>query len=155
MVVFFMVNYPTILGLPQEDIDRQLYVGVLGLESRVKALENKPKPTPTQSGTVTITVQYEFDGQTEPVINKGVMLYTGDTIPTPQDDSRLVSRNVTNDEGVAEMTVWDTITHQATEVTDIPFGTYTLFSSDDDIYSYTGTLTVDGDETVTITLTEQ
>ena len=34
-----MVNYPTILGL----------------ESRVKALENKPKPTPTQSGNVTVT----------------------------------------------------------------------------------------------------
>ena len=64
-----MVNYPTILGLPQEDIDRQLYVGVLGLESRVKALENKPKPileitvtdgtNPVSGATVTIGTDSE------------------------------------------------------------------------------------------------
>jgi hypothetical protein len=109
----------------------------------------------SSTGTVTITVQYEFDGQTEPAPNTAVMLYTGDTPPTPQDDSRLVSYNTTNDEGVAEMTVYDTSTHQPTQVTDIPFGTYTLFSSDYDGFSYSGTLTVDGDETVTITLTEE
>ena len=34
-----MVNYPTILKLPQEDINRQLYEKVIKLEKRVKALE--------------------------------------------------------------------------------------------------------------------
>lgn len=36
-----MVNYPTILNLPQEDINRQLYLKLKELEDRVKALEDE------------------------------------------------------------------------------------------------------------------
>lgn len=43
-----MVNYPTILNLPQEDLNRQLYEKIIKLEQknkalaeRVTALENK------------------------------------------------------------------------------------------------------------------
>lgn len=43
-----MVNYPTILKLPQEDLNRQLYEKIIKLEQknkalaeRVTALENK------------------------------------------------------------------------------------------------------------------
>lgn len=44
-----MVNYPTILNLPQEDINRQLYEMIVKLQkenkaltARVQALENNP-----------------------------------------------------------------------------------------------------------------
>ena len=39
--IFRMVNYPTILNLPQEDINRQLYLKLKELEDRVKALEDE------------------------------------------------------------------------------------------------------------------
>lgn len=34
-----MVKYPTILQLPQNDINRQLYEEIVRLQKRVKALE--------------------------------------------------------------------------------------------------------------------
>ena len=34
-----MVNYPTILKLPQKDLNRQLYEEIVKLQKRVKALE--------------------------------------------------------------------------------------------------------------------
>ena len=154
-----MVNYPTILGLPQEDIDRQLYVGVLGLESRVKALENKPKPTPTGTGTVTVTTQYyeEDEQQYEPLSQTFVFLCDTNQMPTDDDSNVVASAKTTlNDDNVAiaTLSLWDRETHQSTEVTDIPFGDYYLFGQKN-TWQYSGTLTVDGDETVTITLTQE
>ena len=143
-----MVNYPTILGLSQEDIDRQLYVGVLGLESRVKALENKPKPTPT--GTVTVTLL-----NTDSEEAKGV-IYLCDSNEAPyEDDSNVIAYGqTTRNTNPVTLTLYDVETHEPTEVTDIPFDTYYVFAKDNgDEEFYTGTLTVDGDETVTITLT--
>ena len=135
-----MVNYPTILGLPQEDIDRQLYVGVLGLESRVKALENKPKPTPTQSGTVTVTCQRYDEGELLRVRGCGVFICT----ELPPSEQTVVAETESGGDGVA------------TFDEPINYGDYFLFATDStDTYTYTGELTVDGDETVTITLTEQ
>ena len=148
-----MVNYPTILGLPQEDIDRQLYVGVLGLESRVKALENKPKPTPTGTGTVTATVLYDET----PQIGALVFLCTNDTIPSKQDDSMVVAMGVTDDTGVTTLGIYDSSTHQPTSETAIPYDDYYLIAMDGDgvLSQYDEPFTVDGNETVTITLTEQ
>ena len=149
-----MVNYPTILGLPQEDIDRQLYVGVLGLESRVKALENKPKPTPTGTGTVTVTC---VDSEENPLRDSGVVLSTEPIDFSSQDDTGFVASGQTGTDGTATLNLWDTTTHQPTQDTDVPYGTYYFggFNGDGIIKTYTGTLVVDGDEEVTITLTEQ
>lgn len=36
-----MVNYPTILNLPQEDLNRQLYEKIIKLEQKNKALVEK------------------------------------------------------------------------------------------------------------------
>ena len=145
-----MVNYPTILGLPQEDIDRQLYVGVLGLESRVKALENKPKPTPTQTGTVTVTATID-DGVTQiPIDANGLVVLATEQIDwTDPDGTKFVAVTQTFDEtGTGTLATME-------QSTDIPFGTYYLCAVDDPnapTHEYSGTLTVDGDEEVNITL---
>jgi hypothetical protein len=148
-----MVNYPTILGLPQEDIARQLYVGVLGLESRVKALENKPKPTPTQSGTVTVTV-LDGDDNDAPFENATVFLCSTDDVPGQSDDN-VVAYGKTDANGESTLVLWDTSTHQPTEVDDIPFGNYYLIVNENGFKTYDEAFTVDGDETVTITLTSE
>ena len=145
-----MVNYPTILGLPQEDIDRQLYVGVLGLESRVKALENKPKPTPTQTGTVTVTATVDDGEEQYPMGTGMVVLATAPVDWDKPDYSTFVAAAQTFDEtGTA------TLALVGGQSTDIPFGTYYLCAADiaqAPTSEYSGTLTVDGDEEVTITL---
>ena len=101
------------------------------------------------TGTVTVTCQNA--GET-PLAGADVILYTGDTPPSDQDDSMIVAVGTTGEDGVAEMIVYDTSSHQATEVTDIPFGTYHLIAIKGS-NEYSGSLTVDGDEEVTITLT--
>ena len=112
-----------------------------------------PGPTPTGTGTVTVTCVEENQ---DPVINVNVFLCDSNQMPTHQDDSNLVAIGYTGADGTATLTLWDKETHQPTEVTDIPFDDYYLFASDEDqLYTYSGALTVDGDETVTITLTEQ
>ena len=107
---------------------------------------------PATTGTVTITCKEGDD----PMDQIAVYLYTGNTKPSDADDSMVIAKGTSNDEGVAKLYVYDTTTHQATEVDDIPFGSYKLYALDTayETYSYDGTLTVDGDETATITLTE-
>ena len=114
---------------------------------------DEPGPTPTSTGTVTVTCQRVLDDETVPVGEAYVMLYTGDTPPSQQDDSNMVGLGQSGNDGVAVIYTYDTTAHQPTQVTDIPFGTYNVLA-DGGICSYTGTLTVDGDEEVTITLTE-
>ena len=102
------------------------------------------------TGTVTVTCK---DSTEQAIEYASVLLYTGDTIPTQQDDSHLVALGDSDYDGVAVLTLYDTSTHQSTEVTDIPFGDYKLYAKYEGL-TYNGTLTVDGDETVTLTLTE-
>ena len=101
------------------------------------------------TGTVTVTCQNA--GETR-LAGADVILYTGDTPPSDQDDSMIVAVGTSGEDGVAEMLLYDTSSHQATEVTDIPFGTYHLIAIKGS-KEYSGSLTVDGDEEVTITLT--
>ena len=104
-----------------------------------------------QTGTVTVTLQ-DSEGDAKGVI------YLCDSNEAPyEDDSNVIAYGqTTNDTNPVTLTLYDVETHEATEVTDIPFDTYYVFAKDNgDEEFYTGTLTVDGDEDVTITLTEQ
>lgn len=107
------------------------------------------------SGTGTVTVTC-VDSEQQALQDCTVLLSTSPIDFDSQDDSDFVAYGL-GDNGVATLTLWDTTTHQPTEETQIPFDTYyigavcTLGTPK----TYTGTLTVDGDETVTITLTEQ
>ena len=109
------------------------------------------------SGTGTVTVTC-VDSDNVPLTSIDIaFIYTGDVPPSQEDDSMLVAM-VSNVLGnVATLYLYDTATHQPTEETAIPFGDYTLIANGEDVESvsvnYSGALTVDGDETVTITLT--
>lgn len=112
--------------------------------------------TPTGTGTVTVTCVNEA---TDPITEvHSILLYTGE-MPTPQQDSNLVAYGSNGEGNVATLYLWDTTTHQLTDDPNIPFGTYNIFADgldeNENSYNYMGTLTVDGDETVTITLTKQ
>ena len=110
---------------------------------------------PSETGTVTVTCQ---DSNEDPIYLGTVFLCDENQMPSEQDDSMLVAYGTTVGEtGVASLTLWDTSTHQPTQVTDIPFDDYYLFAVGEDAnnnpVSYSGSLTVDGDETISITLT--
>ena len=117
---------------------------------------DEPGPTPTGTGTVTVT---GVDSDNVPLTKiRSAYIYTGDVPPTDEDDSMVVAMGNNNDGNVANLYLYDTATHQPTEETAIPFGDYTLNASGLGVgnipVEYSGALTVDGDETVTITLTE-
>ena len=108
------------------------------------------------TGTVTVTGVY---GDNQPLYQLvSVLLYTGDGVPTIEDDSRVVAVGG-SDDNVAILVLWDSTAHELTQDTAIPYGTYNIYAEglDDEsnTYTYNGTLTVDGDETVTITLTTE
>lgn len=108
------------------------------------------------TGTVTVTC---VDSQATPLskVNR-VALYTGD-VPPIEDDSMMVAGGYNDSGNVVELLLWDTATHQLTEDKQIPFGTYNVRADGEDTFSnpvsYSGTLTVDGNEEITITLTEE
>lgn len=109
------------------------------------------------TGTVTVTGVY---GDNQPLTElTDVLLYTGDGVPTIEDDSRFVAIGGSGEDNVATLFLWDTTAHEPTQDTAIPYGTYNIYAEGTDdktnIYTYNGTLTVDGDETVTITLTQE
>ena len=109
------------------------------------------------TGTVTITCVY---GDNQPLDElTDVILYTGDGVPTEQEDNRIVAIGYADSGNVATLVLWYSTAHEPTQDTAIPFGTYNIYASGRDgdgvVVGYNGTLTVDGDETVTITLTEQ
>lgn len=111
--------------------------------------------TPTGTGTVTVTC---VDSQATPLSKvHNMLLYTGDVLPTEEDDSMMVATGYNESGNVVELLVWDTATHQPTEDKQIPFGTYNVIAEGEDTFSntvsYNGTLTVDGNEEITITLT--
>ena len=97
-----------------------------------------PGPTPTSTGTVTVTCQDESENKLG-----GVSIAICTELPPSQ--STIVATGETDgtiDVGVAT-------------ITDVPYGSYKLVAHDPNTeLSYTGDLTVDGDEEVTITLTE-
>ena len=105
------------------------------------------------SGTGTVTVT-GVDSEDNPTNMNAILLYTGE-MPTPQDDGNIVAFGSSNGSNVVQLHLWDTTTHQITDDPNIPFGTYNLYADNyGGSLTYNGTLTVDGDETVTITLTE-
>ena len=74
----------------------------------------------------------------------------------PEDDSNFVAIADSGPTGTDTLTVYDTATHQPTEETAIPFGSYYLFAIKDGYETYSSALTVDeATETVTITLTTE
>ena len=107
------------------------------------------------SGTGTVTVTC-VDSEQQALNDCTVLLSTAPIDFDSQDDSDFVAYG-TGENGVATLTLWDTTTHQPTEETQIPFDTYYIgaISTFGTPKTYNGTLTVDGDETVTITLTEE
>ena len=107
----------------------------------------------SSTGTVTATCQYEEGGEYSPVNGVTVLLANTNQMPSPEDDSTLVALGQTGSDGTVTLTLWDKETHQPTEVTDIPFDDYYIFAQRTNYQTYTSALTVDGDETVTITLT--
>ena len=107
-------------------------------------------PTPPGTGTVTVTCQ---DSEEQPL--KAVAIYLCNTNQLDlEDDSNFVAIEDSGLTGTVTLTIYDTATHQPTEETAIPFGSYYLFATKDGFETYSSALTVDGDETVTITLTE-
>ena len=104
------------------------------------------------TGTVTVTCQDESEN---PLANSGVVLSTEPIDFSSQDDTGFVAFGQTGSDGTVTLNLWDITTHQPTQDTDVPYGTYYFggYNADGGIKIYTGTLTVDGDETVTITLT--
>ena len=110
-------------------------------------------PTPTGTGTITINCQ---DSEGNPAENAECLLCSTNQIPTPQDDSNLVAFSQTGSDGTGTLALWDKETHQPTEVTDIPFGDYYLFVYHSSIaHPYESELTIDGDDELNISLTEE
>lgn len=104
-----------------------------------------------ETGTVTVTCQ---DSEENPVELAIIFLCDSNQMPIPPNDSNVVAYGFTESDGTATLTIWDKETHRPTEVTDIPFDDYYLFARDQEqLITYSGSLTVDGDEDVTITLT--
>lgn len=116
-------------------------VGVLNGEA--------PGPSPTGTGTVTVTAT---DGDNL-LSNVVIVLCTENRFPSGDDDSIVVAYNQTDNDGKATLLVWDTTLHQPTESTDIPYGNYYLLADGGIGEIYSEQLTVDGDKTITITLT--
>ena len=103
-----------------------------------------------QTGVVAITCQ---DGVYTVIEGADVYLYTGNTKPSAQDDSMVVAYGETDGSGIADIYIYDTSSHQATEDYDILYGTYNLYAVKGSL-EYEGTLTVNDEEiTKTITLT--
>ena len=100
------------------------------------------------TGTVTVTATVD-DGETQYPVYEGCMvcLATAPVDWTDPDYTTFVALAQTFDEtGTATLTTQD-------QSRDIPFGTYYLCAEDGETGAqYSGSLTVDGDETVTITL---
>ena len=105
------------------------------------------------TGTVTVTT---VDSEQNPLRDSGVVLSTEPIDFSIQDDTGFVAYGLTGGDGTVTLTLWDITTHQPTQDTDVPYGTYYFggFNGESSVKTYTGTLVVDGDETVTITLTE-
>ena len=103
------------------------------------------------TGTVNVTV-LGSDGET-PVPQTIVFLCDTDDVPSQQSDSNIVAMGQTNSNGETTLALYDTSTHQPTQVTDIPFGDYYLITIVDGFEPYDESFTIDGDEEVTITLT--
>ena len=147
-----MVKYPTILGLSQEDIDRQLYLGVLGLERRVKDLEDNPKQ---KTGTVTVTC---IDESEQPVSKCQAFLGTEPILEPPQTGENLVAYGRNESGNEITLQTFDPETFLPIG-TDIPYGTYYIYADNDeadrsDLLVYTGEVTVDNatiEETFTLT----
>lgn len=108
------------------------------------------------TGTVTVTCQYDFEGETSTYFDTlKVALSTHDTFDWEDSESE-VEYLIGYADSVGD-TETGTLTLIREETTDIPFGSYYLYARgqnfDYEPVEYSGTLTVDGDEEVTITLT--
>lgn len=107
------------------------------------------------TGTVTVTCQYDFEGETSTFFNDlTVALSTHDSFDWTDLESEM--EYVYGFAYVDEIIEDGTVTLIGREqTTDIPFGNYYLYANgggSDGIVQYSGTLTVDSDEEITITL---
>ena len=109
-----------------------------------------PGPTPTGTGTVTVTCQDEWEN---PLEDAQVMLTTTAQITDPQ--TQMICAGSADVNGTVTLKELDwTLDPPFTDVDkQVPYGDYYVIANYPSLH-YTGTLTVDGDETVTITLTE-
>ena len=99
------------------------------------------------TGTVTVTCQ---DSEENPVENATVVL---STVEDPQSLDEVVGAGITDNTGTVTLETVNGEGQPSGTVADVTFGTYYLSGTNMEI-RYSGTLVVDGDETVTITLTE-
>ena len=115
-------------------------------------IEAEPEP-PVTTGTVTVTALVD-DGDVPYPLEEGfVVLATAPVDLADLDMTKIVAGcDVFDETGTGELLAFDPTTHTPTESKDIPFGTYYLCASNGMGWEYSGTLTVDGDEEVTITL---
>lgn len=102
------------------------------------------------TGTVTVTCQ---DSESNPV-NEAICMVSTTETPTSADD--YIGMGISGSDGVAIIYEFDKQTYRPTEVVaQIPYGDYYLLGNASDTHgniSYTGALTVDGNEEITITL---
>ena len=104
------------------------------------------------TGTVTVTCQ---DSESTSLEGANVFLLTENAEPSP---TNLVGMGITDSNGTTLIyEVDDSHLQPTTTVKQVPYDDYYLISGwedeEENYYTYNGTLTVDGDETVTITLT--
>jgi hypothetical protein len=111
-----------------------------------------PGPTPTGTGTVTVTC---LNLDEDPALNRDVTLSSVEQVTDPQTE--LICAGNTGDTGTVTLKEFDwTLDPPLTDITaNVPYGNYYLIIGELDDPEYTGTLTVDGNETVTITLTSE
>ena len=103
---------------------------------------------PVSTGTVTVTCQDSEENKLEYAI---VKLCSDDQTPSA---SNLVGAGITDENGECTIMEVDDQLIPTEVVKQVEYGNYYLYGyNTDDSLTYTGTLTVDGDETVTITLT--
>ena len=153
-----MVSYPTILGLPQDKLNRQLYIRYLenvrfdkSLDVRVKALEDTPV---VSTGTVTVTT---VDAEDTP-IEAEVFMATQALDDVANFETWFATYGVgmgTTENGECTLTHFDPETFQPTSDTSFEYGTYYILAMHDNDFNMNYELTVDGDETVTITITQE
>ena len=114
--------------------------------------------TPATTGTVTVTCQTDYGGEMSPAQTGSVVLSTHNTFDWEDLQTEFEYIIAYGDFAApATSCTLYTLDGQGQPVgTSIPFGSYYLYAKgtnhDNETVQYTGTLTVDGDETVTITL---
>ena len=104
----------------------------------------------SSTGTVTVTCK---DGSENLLGNAVVFLLTENAAPSP---TNVVGTGITGEDGVTLLYEFDEQGQPTSVVKEVEYGDYYLIATNaSETLSYSGALTVDGDEEVTVTLTAE